>query len=192
MTLAFKRLKNLGWLALVCLTAILLYPLSLNVAALHSDLTEIDGQIIATQREINFLEAELRTRASLDQLEKWNSLLYGYKPPTAAQFLPGERALASLGNSGTMRKPVLVAVSSGGIDPAGMIGSGRPTRDAGEKPLSEGEKAALAAAAQDTRAPVVSERQDRTERLARLEEQLLSESVLNDIDVQARSEQSVQ
>jgi len=192
MTLAFKRLKNLGWLALVCLTAILLYPLSLNVAALHSDLTEIDGQIMSTQREIDFLEAELRTRASLDQLEKWNSLLYGYSPPSAAQFLAGEQALASLGNSAPTRKPVLVAVSSGGINPAGVIGNGQPTRDAGEKPLSEGERATVAAAAQDIRAPVVSLDQDRTERLARMEEQLLSEGVLEDIDIQARSEQNGQ
>jgi len=174
MTLAFKRLKNLGWMALVCLTAILLYPLSLNVAALHSDLMEIDADIMETQREIDFLEAELKTRASLDQLEQWNDLLYGYTSPTAKQFLAGERALASLGQPAVKRKPVLVAVSSGGVAPAGMVGSGKPSAEAGEKPLSDSEKKTLAAAAGE-RAPIVNTGQGRTERLSKMEEQLASE-----------------
>ena len=46
MSLAMKRLKNLGWLALVFMVAILLYPLSLNVAALHSDLVAVDRHIL--------------------------------------------------------------------------------------------------------------------------------------------------
>lgn len=191
MTLAFKRLKNLGWLALVCLTAVLLYPLSLNVAALHGDLVDVDRSIMETKREIDFLEAELKTRASLYQLEQWNDLLYGYSPPSAGQFLEGERALASLGELAAKRKPVLVAVSSGGVDPAGMIGSGRPTGEAGEKPLSEGEIASLAAAEAE-RTPIVSQDEDRTERLAKMEKQLLSDSVLDDIDARARSEQGRQ
>ena len=96
MTLAMKRLKNLGWLALVFLVAVLLYPLSLNVAALHSDLVRMDRKILETKREISFLQAETRTRASVQQLEEWNELLYGYAPPTAEQFINGEAALANL------------------------------------------------------------------------------------------------
>jgi hypothetical protein len=75
MTLAMKRLKNIGWLALVFMVAVLLYPLSLNVAALHSDLTRIDRDILETRQEISFLQAEIRTRASVAQLEEWNQLL---------------------------------------------------------------------------------------------------------------------
>ena len=50
MTLAMKRIQNLGWLALVFAVAILLYPLSLNVAALHSDLVRMDQKIMETKR----------------------------------------------------------------------------------------------------------------------------------------------
>ena len=107
MTLAMKRLKNLGWLALVFLVAILLYPLSLNVAATHSDLARVDSQILETKREISFLQAELRTRASVQQLAEWNELLYGYEPPTAEQFVEGEAALANLGGSAPTTKPVM-------------------------------------------------------------------------------------
>lgn len=187
MSLAFKRLKNLGWLALVCLVAVLLYPLSLNVASLHSDLVEIDGYILDTKREIDFLEAELKTRASLDQLEEWNDLLYGYKPPSAQQFLEGEQALASLGKQEKPRKPVLVAVSSGGVGPAGIVGSGRPTAQAGEKPLTAEEKEKLDNGA-PLREALVSKDQDRTERLAKIEEQLLSDNLLDEIDAQSAKE----
>ena len=111
MTLAMKRIQNLGWLALVFAVAILLYPLSLNVAALHSDLVRMDQKIMETKREISFLEAELSTRANVQQLEEWNQLLYGYEPPTAAQFLDGERALASLGGAAPVVRPVMVSAS---------------------------------------------------------------------------------
>ena len=57
MSLAMKRLKNLGWLALVFMVAILLYPLSLNVAAMHSNLVAVDREIMDTKREISFLQA---------------------------------------------------------------------------------------------------------------------------------------
>ena len=124
MSLAMKRLKNIGWLALVFLVAILLYPLSLNVAALHSDLMRVDQKILSTKREISFLQAELRTRASMQQLEEWNDVLYGYAPPTAAQFLDGETEMAGLGGSNPVTKPVMVSVNqSDGTLPAGIIGS---------------------------------------------------------------------
>jgi len=87
MSLAMKRLQNLGWLALVFMVAILLYPLSLNVAATHSDLVSVDREILETKREISFLQAEIRTRASLQQLEEWNELLYGYQPPVDSNSL---------------------------------------------------------------------------------------------------------
>jgi hypothetical protein len=97
MSLAMKRLKNLGWLALVFMVAILLYPLSLNVAALHSDL---DRRWIARYWIRSAKSASCRPKfgpaPALQQLEEWNELLYGYAPPTAAQFVDGEAALAGL------------------------------------------------------------------------------------------------
>ena len=183
MSLAMKRLKNLGWMALVCFVAILLYPLSLNVAALHSDLVSIDRDIYETKREIDFLEAEMRTRANLSQLEEWNDLLYGFKPPTAKQFLEGEDALASLGGAKSKSAPVSVAVAIDGLAPAGIIGSGQPVGNAGAKPLTSEEEAKL----QELK-PVISGDEGRTERLSRMDEQLLSDDVMKKIDAQAKRE----
>ncbi len=124
MTLAMKKLHNIGWFALVFMVAILLYPLSMNVATVHGDLVSVDRKIRETKREISFLQAELRTRASMQQLQEWNKVLYGYQSPTAEQFLNGENALASLSGMREGSKPVLVSVTSDtGEAPAGIIGS---------------------------------------------------------------------
>jgi hypothetical protein len=189
MSLAMKRLKNLGWLALVFMVAILLYPLSLNVAALHSDLVSVDRQILDTKREISFLQAEIRTRASLQQLEEWNELLYGYQPPTAQQFVNGEAALAGLSGDEPFTKPVMVAASfSDGAAPAGVVGGGGnsisalASSDDNAVEVVKPTKVAIA----KIEAPKVE--QTRTERLARMDEKLLSDDVMRDISAKADNE----
>jgi hypothetical protein len=184
MSLAMKRLKNLGWLALVFMVAILLYPLSLNVAALHSDLVSVDRQILDTKREISFLQAEIRTRASLQQLEEWNELLYGYQPPTAQQFVNGEAALAGLGDVGPVTRPVMVAV---GDAPAGVVGGGANSASfsSSTEEDAEVEKAVKVAVAKID-APKVE--QTRTERLAKMDEKLLSDDLMRDITAKADKE----
>jgi hypothetical protein len=184
MSLAMQRLKNIGWLALVFLVAILLYPLSLNVAALHSDLVSVDRQILDTKREISFLQAELRTRASLQQLEEWNKLLYGYQPPTAQQFVNGEAALANLGGEAPVVKPVMVASNDvDGTAPAGVIGAGqRIMESVSVSQHREAEKSRVAVIDTPQREPT------RTERLARMDEQLLSDDLLRDISAKAAKE----
>ena len=186
MSLAMKRLKNLGWLALVFLVAILLYPLSLNVAALHSDLVRVDRSILETKREISFLQAELRTRASMQQLEEWNNLLYGYAPPTAQQFVNGEAALAGLSDEESTIKPVMVAASENdGVAPAGLVGVGRN---------GESIKSARADEPESVRATMVRNEdppaveQTRTERLARMDQKLLSDDLMRDISDKADRE----
>ena len=186
MSLAMKRLKNLGWLALVFIVAILLYPLSLNVAALHSDLVSVDRQILDTKREISFLQAEIRTRASLQQLEEWNELLYGYQPPTAAQFVDGEAALAGLSGDVPLTKPVMVAVSfSDGAAPSGMIGA---ARNAEAPDSAANESIARPASPHIDKIDRPQAEPTRTERLARMDEKLLSDDVMRDISVKADKE----
>ena len=191
MSLAMKRLKNLGWLALVFMVAILLYPLSLNVAALHSDLVAVDRNILDTKREISFLEAEIRTRASLQQLEEWNELLYGYQPPTAAQFVDGEAALAGLAGDLPVTRPVMVAVSmADGAAPAGLIGVGRNspalTVDDSEPATPQSQERAKPDHVEKVDSPKVEH--SRTERLARMDEKLLSDDLMRDISVKADKE----
>lgn len=127
MILAVKRLRAIGWIALIFLVLIALYPLSLSVATQRSDLGRLERKIVSTKAEIRYLETEFQTRASLSQLEAWNDLGYGYVAPTADQYLEGERALANLGDpDGQMHRPVKVAamtLTSDNVQPAGTIGS---------------------------------------------------------------------
>ena len=110
MILAVKRLKTIGWIALIFIVAIALYPLSLSVATLRSDLTRTERDILRTRAEIRYLETEFATRASLAQLAMWNDLEYGYEAPSAAQYLDGERELANLGEiDKPLDEPVRVA-----------------------------------------------------------------------------------
>ena len=215
MSLAMQRLRNLGWLALVFMVAILLYPLSLNVAAMHSNLVAVDREIMDTKREISFLQAEIRTRASLQQLEEWNELLYGYQPPAADQFVNGEAALASLTGDLPETKPVMMAAAN--IPAPQVVAEPAVVKEAvAETPKQAAPKAAatkavatkavatkavatkLAAndvkifatpvkrAAAKVEAPKVE--QSRTERLARMDEKLLSDDLLRDISAKAAKE----
>lgn len=124
MSSAMNPMKNFGWFAIILLVVMMLYPLSLNVASLRGDLVQVDRNILATKKEINYLQAELKARANLQQLEEWNDLLYGFQSPTAAQFSDGERALASLGPKAKNIRPVLISANGvNGAKPAGIIGS---------------------------------------------------------------------
>jgi hypothetical protein len=194
MSLAMKRLKNLGWLALVFMVAILLYPLSLNVAATHSDLVAVDREILETKREISFLQAEIRTRASLQQLEEWNELLYGYQPPSAEQFVHGEAALAELTGDLQETKPVMMA--SANIDVAPSANQANPPQTI-EAVVKKSTAIATAVATpifaepakRAAPAPVAPKvEQTRTERLARMDETLLSDDLLRDISAKAANE----
>ena len=194
MSLAMKRLKNLGWLALVFMVAILLYPLSLNVAATHSDLVSVDRDILETKREISFLQAEIRTRASLQQLEEWNELLYGYQPPTAEQFVNGEAALAELAGDQQQTKPVMMASADLDGSPSANQANATPTLETVVKKSAEIATAVAKpifaepakSSAKSPEAPKVE--QTRTERLARMDEKLLSDDLLRDISAKAASE----
>jgi hypothetical protein len=205
MSLAMKRLRNLGWLALVFVVAILLYPLSLNVAAMHSDLVAVDREILDTKREISFLQAEIRTRASLQQLEEWNELLYGYQPPAAEQFVNGEAALAGLTGDLPETKPVMMAAAN--VPAPQVVAEPQVVKeDIVETPKQVAPKAAATKAAvtklaandvkifvnpvkravAKAEAPKVE--QSRTERLARMDEKLLSDDLLRDISAKAANE----
>jgi hypothetical protein len=200
MSLAMQRLRNLGWLALVFMVAILLYPLSLNVAATHSDLVAVDREIMDTKREISFLQAEIRTRASLQQLEEWNELLYGYQPPAAEQFINGEAALASLTGDLPETKPVMMAAATVPT-PQAVVETPKPaapkaaavkvavTKPAVTKVAANDVKifaTPVKRAAAKVEAPKVE--QSRTERLARMDEKLLSDDLLRDISAKAANE----
>jgi len=178
----------------VFMVAILLYPLSLNVAAMHSNLVAVDRNILETKREISFLQAEIRTRASLQQLEEWNELLYGYQPPMANQFVSGEAALAELTGDLQTTKPVMMASADIDAAPSANQANPAPTIEAVVKKSTEIATAVAAPifaepvkrAAPKPAAPKVE--QTRTERLARMDEKLLSDDFMRDISAKAANE----
>lgn len=94
--IAVKRLQSLFWVILVTLGALAAYLVSLRAATERNELMRVRSQIAATRADIRYLETEFGARASLRQLERWNAEDFRYSTPTAAQYLNGERALASL------------------------------------------------------------------------------------------------
>ncbi|MEM1131890.1 MAG: colicin transporter [Pseudomonadota bacterium] len=123
MKLAANRLKNLGWLALVLIVAISLYPLSLSVASVRSDLSRTEAKIVAAKARLRYLETEFATRASMRQLELWNAVDYGYAAPEAAQYISGERELANLSKGRDHMHDIVEVAMVSVDDAAGSIGS---------------------------------------------------------------------
>lgn len=195
MKLAVKRLEGIGWLALVFLVAILLYPLSLSVASLRSDLARTDDEVVAIKKEIRYLETEFSARANLKQLEHWNKLEYGYVSPNAAQYLDGERALANLGDA-NLRKPVKVAVISSmdEVKPAGIIGSVFPAALA-KAPSAGGRESIIDQKPDDAvkggDEPTAEQlRETKTRRVADMEAKLLDDGLIRQLAARANTEQA--
>jgi hypothetical protein len=89
-----QRFRSLAGLVGVALAALFFYILSLQVATERGRLEEVDRQIAGTQREIRRLQTELGTRASLRQLERWNSEALALGSPEAGQYLAKEQDIA--------------------------------------------------------------------------------------------------
>lgn len=89
-----QRFQSLAGIIGVALAALFFYILSLQVATERGRLEEVDRQIAGTQREIRRLQTELGTRASLRQLERWNSEALVLGSPEAGQYLAKEQDIA--------------------------------------------------------------------------------------------------
>lgn len=117
MLMAARKLQGIGLVLLVLLFAMILYLLSVNVAATRSQLSRINADIAKTKNSIRYLESEYAVRASMRQLERWNADSFGYAAPVAGQYLHGERELARLEGLPRARgandvAPVLMAMVS--------------------------------------------------------------------------------
>src|SRR3546814_3228305 len=95
MLMAARKLQGIGLVLLVLIFAMMLYPVSLKVAATRSELTRIERDIVQARDNIRYLESELAVRASMRQLEQWNADTFGYSAPDASQYPENERQLAS-------------------------------------------------------------------------------------------------
>ncbi len=84
-------------LAATMVLAIGCYSLSLRVSGERSAVEKLKGQLVADARDIRTLQAELRTRARLPELQRWNDQVatLQMKAPVAAQYLRDPVQLAS-------------------------------------------------------------------------------------------------
>lgn len=187
MLMAARKLQGIGLVLLVLIFAMMLYPVSLKVAATRSELTRIERQIDRSRDNIRYLESELAVRASMRQLEQWNADTFGYSAPAADQYLASERQLASLDRLPRARganevAPVLMAMVSPVGVPAPVKAATAPPKAAAEKPVV----LAQADIRSDTPPRMAPTR--RREQLKMIEDQLLAESTLADLKRAAAAE----
>lgn len=188
MLMAARKLQGIGLVLLVLIFAMMLYPVSLKVAATRSELTRIERQIDRTRDNIRYLESELAVRASMRQLEQWNADTFGYSAPDAAQYLESERQLASLDRLPRARgagevAPVLMAMVSPVAVPAAPKESPVAAKPATTKPVVAAKPVVLAQADTGVRSDVTPRMAPtrRREQLKMIEDQLLAESTLADL-----------
>jgi hypothetical protein len=192
MLMAARKLQGIGLVLLVLIFAMMLYPVSLKVAATRSELTRIERDILRARDNIRYLESELAVRASMRQLEQWNADAFGYSAPDAAQYLESERQLASLDRLPRARgagevAPVLMAMVSPVAVPAAPKESPVANTPAAAKPATPKPAAVkpvmLAQADTGVRSDVTPRMAPtrRREQLKMIEDQLLAESTLADL-----------
>ncbi|MCF8707539.1 colicin transporter [Rhizorhapis sp. SPR117] len=188
--IAVKRLQSIFWVLLVALGAIAVYLVSLRVASERTELARVEAQILSTKRDMRYLETEFGARASLRQLERWNNENFRFSTPTVAQYLNGEKALASLdgiapGHPGYVAAPVMTAMVETDDDlPAAVA---KPAVAPAAAQVHE--PAAVARPSEEKAEPGivrtasarVAPEPRRVERMAMLEQTLLDDHTLGDI-----------
>ncbi|WP_324696567.1 hypothetical protein ACLIMP_15340 [Novosphingobium aerophilum] len=97
MNLTRDRVHSIGWISVLLVCGALTIGLTLRVNAVKSQVHDTEKRIVWVQQDINFLETEFQTRSNQQALKELNDLEFGYKAPTAGQYIEGERQLAALG-----------------------------------------------------------------------------------------------
>ena len=184
--MAFKRLRKLGWPMLFGVCGLTIHVMGLYVAPLRTELRSVEKNIQERKGQIAYLEAEMSARASLDRLNLYNQMLYGYEAPRPDQYLNGEQALASLGGKAVNGEPVMTAIATEAPAPvlAGAIAGVDESLPADgqtiELSMPVESKNNPQSAAQKARA---KEDVARTERMAGIDRQLLATETLRSIEV---------
>lgn len=164
MNLTRDRLRQVGWVAVLVICGALLLGLTFKVNAVKSEVRLTERKIVALRREAMFLETEFETRANQQQLSNLNTVEFGYQAPTAAQYLEGERQLASLGKprGPGAPSPIRVASAADVTEDSGFPGMVSPLTGkamAAELPKGEPKKAVTADTLRD-RLSTVEKRDD--------------------------------
>ncbi|MFC3213803.1 MULTISPECIES: hypothetical protein [Novosphingobium] len=97
MNLTSDRIRSIGWVSALVICGAVTVGLTLRVNAVKSQVHDTEKKIVWVKQDIDFLETEFQTRSNQQALSDLNELEFGYKAPTAAQYIEGERQLAALG-----------------------------------------------------------------------------------------------
>lgn len=189
------RLKGLGWGTAVFTMALGFYLVSLQVATERGRLEALDREIARAERDIRMLETEFNARANFRQLERWNGDVLALTAPGTNQFVEGEAQLAALqiapGGEGA---PVMTTLVS-----AGTSGSAETPQAVGDAVVRDAvvqnatvQNAVVKGRQADVPVPVrTAQIKSRSpERVAMLDDKLLSSATLGDILDSARAESS--
>ena len=84
-------------LAVTMAAAIGSYTVNLRVSGERSEVERLKKRLVADARDIRNLEAELRTRARLPEMQRWNDSVLQMSAPAATQYLQSPVQLASFG-----------------------------------------------------------------------------------------------
>lgn len=90
-----KTIKSAVMIATALASALGCYAVTLKVSAERAGVAAARVRIAADTAEVRLLEAELRTRARLPELQRWNEQVLALAPPRAEQFLGNPVQLAS-------------------------------------------------------------------------------------------------
>jgi hypothetical protein len=98
MSSSFGRSRFIGNGALISvamLAALGCYTISLKVSSERAAVDKLRAQIVADAHDIRMLQSEVRTRARLPELQRWNDTVLALSPPSEKQFLDNGVQLAS-------------------------------------------------------------------------------------------------
>lgn len=112
MKLTRDRVRSIGWAVILTISGATTMALTLRVNAVKSQVSLAERQIVALRQEKLLLETEFETRANQQQLKALNDVEFGYQAPTSAQYLEGERQLASLAKAPGPGAPTPIRVAN--------------------------------------------------------------------------------
>lgn len=106
------RLGSVSMMAATAVAILAFNTLSLHVSAERAKVERLQSRIAADLRDIRALEAELRTRARLPVLQKWNDNVLAMSAPTAKQFADSPVQLAAFAPNAPAAPTVQLALAT--------------------------------------------------------------------------------
>jgi hypothetical protein len=91
-----KHFTSIGLIALAMAAALAFYMVNLKVSAERAQVERLRADIARDTADIYALQTELRARAPMPELQRWNDVSFRLEAPRAQQLLGGPVQLAAL------------------------------------------------------------------------------------------------